>query len=313
MKKSLFLIITSIFLAPVLFSQSQLSISLSDNLAYIGDRLNVKILLKTSSEIEDVKYSLKPDNFEIISESKVEKKKEKDFTIFEKIITITFFSTGNFNVGPVKADLIKTGTVYEQRESNSVPVTIKTSLTDKDKDIMPPKPPVEIRGNPLYVFKYIFLFISIALIVLIIIRFIKNRGKSEIVYSPPIPPLKEFERKIKRLFGNLPDEKKKVKKFFLSLSGVYKKFISEYYQINAEDMTTYEISKMLERIEMNDTIKEKFHKIFDLSDLSKFAKYLPQRTEYQELKKHIDKILDMLKQREEEEKREETENVPTGK
>lgn len=314
MKTLIKIVYFTLFFTLITFAQTQISISLSNNLGTIGDRIKVKMILKTSNEADSVDFKLGSKNYELVSESKTILNKDKNFTIFEKNIFISFFKTGNFEVGPVSAELKKNGKTIEIRESNSVPITIKSILTEKDKDILPPKAPMQISGNPLFLLKYIFFIFLMTLIVFFIYRSFKKRKIKTPDNFIQIHPIDEFENKIKILWKNEPKDKKSTKKFFLRLSGIYKYFLTRYYNFNAEDMTSFEINDSLKRREKESLVIKNFLNIFLISDLVKFAKYIPSIDKMKVLKDNIDEVIMTVKKRREEEERSlEEKNVSPSK
>ncbi len=314
MKKLAGIVLPLFIFTLIIFPQTQISLSTPDPTGSIGDRIKVKIIIKTSGEIDDIKFKFSPGKFELISETKTVKNIDKNFSIFEKNFFISFFKTGVFKVGPVIAVLRKNGHKVETRESNSVSIKIISSLTGKEKDILPPKDPIEINGNPFFILKYLFFLMIILFTGLLIFRKLKRKKRFIPENYIQIPPLDEFENRIKTLFADTPKDKKKYKRFFIKFSLIYKRFLTLYYNFNAEEMTSFEINKAMKTEENDRKIRSKFEKIFYTSDLVKFAKHIPSESEMTNVKDDIDFIIETLKEREKLEKiREEVGNVSNSK
>jgi len=279
-------------------SETQVSISVSDNLATIGDRIRLKIIVKTTSEADNITEKTFQKDFEILEQTPFQKRKQQDYMVFEKEIEIAFFKTGDFNVGPFDIHLKKKNKVIETRETNSIPVTIKTVLKEEDKDIKPLKDLIEIKGNPFYILKYVIIAVVLIIAVILLILWIKKRKKkASMVEKPLLSPLEEFELRIKELFDKKLFEKGKIKVFFLEMTQVLKRFLHRTYQFNAEDFTTYETLYDLKKHEGEVIIVNNMEFLFNTSDLVKFAKFVPGSDVLGEVLKKIEGTIQVYKQR----------------
>ncbi len=282
----------------VVHAETQVSISVSDNLAYIGDRIKLKVLVKTTEDIDQI--TVKPDSkeFEILAQGETTKRKQQDYTVFEKDVQVTFFKTGNFNVGPFTVELLKAKKPLEIKTTNAVPVTIKTTLTDADKDIKPIKGPVEIKGNPFYILKYVFFALGIIILTLILLWWWRKRKAARPMPTESLlTPLEELETRIKDLGTKGYMEKGKPKHHFLELTRILKHFLLRTYRFNAEDYTTYETMFMLMQKETAATIVDNMRFLFNTADLVKFAMFIPDAVVLAELDGKIADMVVTYKQR----------------
>ncbi len=281
-----------------LVSETQVSISISDNLATIGDRIRLKIIVKTTSEVDKITEKTTQKDFEVLKQAPFQKRKQQHYIVFEKEIEIAFFKTGDFNVGPFNIDLKKKSKVIETRETNSIPITIKSVLKKEDKDIKPLKDLIKIKGNPFYILKYVIIAVVLIIAVILIILWIKRRKKkASLVEKPLLSPLEEFELGIKELFNRKLFEKGKIKLFFLDLTQILKRFLHRTYQFNAEDFTTYETLYDLKKREGEVLILNNMEFLFNTSDLVKFAKFIPGADVLGEVVKKIEGTIQVYKQR----------------
>jgi hypothetical protein len=218
--------------------------------------------------------------------------------VFEKEIEIAFFKTGDFNVGPFDIDLERNDEVIETRETNSVPVTIKSVLKEEDKDIKPLKDLIEIKGDPFYILKYVIIVVVLIIAVVLIILWIKKRKKkAQVVEKPLLSPLEELELRIKELSEKKLFEKGKIKLFFLELTQILKHFLHRTYHFNAEDFTTYETLYDLKGREKEVLIVNNMEFLFNTADLVKFAKFIPDAEVLGEVLKKIEETIAIYKQR----------------
>ena len=278
-------------------AETQVSISVSDNLATIGDRIHLKIIVKTNADVDKITLKAKEKDFDVLDQGPTQKHTQEDYTVFEKDIQVAFFKVGEFNVGPFEIDLKKDEKVIETRETNSVPVTIKTVLNDEDKDIKPLKSLIEIKGDPFYILKYVLIGVAIIIAVVVFIFWLKRRRRVSVKEVPLLSPVEELEALIKELFGKELFEKGKMKQFFTELTQVLKNFLHRTYGINAEDFTTYETLYELKKVEKEAPPINSMEFLFNTSDLVKFAKFEPDTRVMAEISGKIEDTVSIYKVR----------------
>ena len=281
-----------------IFSETQVSIVSSSNLATIGDKIFLTVIVKTTSGAQEVRIISEKKDFELISQESKEPRKQENFVVLEINLTISFFKTGDYDIGPFNVDLLKGDKTIETKTTNSIPITIKSVLEESDKDIKPIKELMEIKGNPFYVLKYVFviLFFVLAFILLI---FWNKRRKSRIgaPLKPALSPVDEFDLKLKELKGLNLFEKGMIKEFFTRLSIIIKQFLFRKYKFNAEDFTSYETMYNLKRRENEVLILNNMEFLFNISDLVKFAKFIPDSSISCEVIEKIDDVILSYKKR----------------
>jgi len=279
--------------------ETQVSISVSNNLAYVGDVINLKIIVKTThSNVQEIKVKTEKKDFDILEQHPTQKRQQPGFHIFEKNISVAFFKVGDFEVGPFSIDLIKGEKAVATKKTNSVPVKIKSVLKKDDKDIKPLKNLIDIKGDPWYLLKYVILGLVILGIILFLIFYIRKRRKA-IPPSPKplIPPLEELELSLKGLADKKLFQKGKVKFHFIELTQIFKRFISRNYHFNAEDFTTEETLYYLKQKEQENLIRDNMRFVFNTADLVKFAKFIPDETVLTEIDEKIKEMITRFKLR----------------
>ena len=274
------------------YAETQVSISASDNLAFIGDRINLKILVKTTADVQKIKLKAGEKKFEVLEEKPHEKRIQKEYTVFEKNMSVAFFETGDFEIGPFTIELIKDGNVIETKKTNSVPVRVKSTLKEEDKDIKPLKGLFALKGNPFYILKYVIGAVIVTLVVVFFILWLKKRRKAaDAAPKIVLTPLQELEAGLKELAAKKLFEKGKMKLYFIELTKIFKHFLLRNYRFNAEDSTTYETMYYLKKCETAGVIQDNMQFLFNTADLVKFAKFIPDSSVLAEVS---DKIQDMI-------------------
>jgi hypothetical protein len=297
MKRTL-IVLLLVLMGLTVRAETQVLISASKTVAFIGDRISLKVMARTDLEIDKIKILSPQQDFEILSRSSLPPQKQNDKTVFEENIDIAFFKTGEFDIGPLTVQLLKGEEVRKAKETNAVPIKIKSVLTDKDKDIKPLKSPIAIKGNPFYVLKYVLLAAAVILLIVFITLFIKARRRKAAAESEPqLSPLEELALKIKELADLKLLEKGKFKEFFLRLTEIIKHFLNRLYRFNAEDLTTLETMLYLEGHERDQSIFEGLAFLLNTADLVKFARYIPDSGVLDDVRQRIDRVIAAYRQR----------------
>ncbi len=293
-------------------AETQVSMSLSDNLAFIGNRIRVNIIVKTTADIDSLKLVTEGAPYEILVDGATQIRKQQDYLVVEKTIEIAFFQVGKFEVGPLKIELLKDKAVTETRQTNSVPVTIKSALQEDDKDIKPLKNPGEIKGNPFYILKYAIAALLIVTLITFLLIWLRRRKRHVPEETEPrLSPLEELQLGLKSLNARELLEKGQEKIYFLEFTEILKRFLHRVYTFNAEDFTTYETMRTMKRFEREQLLLNHFQFLFNTSDLVKFAKFIPDAGVIAEVKGKVDEMTALFQRRIAEAAAKEQEKVQT--
>lgn len=294
--RSLFLLMTA--LAFLLTADTQVSVSVSSTSATVGERINLKFIIRTPEKTDSIRISGSSPEFEILEEPGLIRSTAGEITTLEQNRIIAFFKTGNFQVGPFQVQLIRDGEVTGTADTNVIPVTVRSVLEETDRDIRPLRDLREIRGNPFYVLKYLLLLILLLLAAAGLIRLVKmRRRRTGPPPPPPVPPDEELITRIGSLWRTGLLASGKVKPFFKALTEIYKTFMTRFYGFNAEDLTSYEISNQLSAGETDSGMRERFGRIFLISDLAKFARYTPPEEEVEEIRSLLLEVAETARKR----------------
>jgi hypothetical protein len=290
--KTVILILSLVLTGSGLFPESQVSLSTSDSLATIGDRITLKIIVKTSPEIEKIALKIPDKNFESISKRQFPGRKTSEYSVFEIHEVISFFSIGNHTVGPFTVQMISDNRIVEEKQTNSLDIKITSVLEKSDQDIKDLKNLISMRGNPFYVLKYVFVLLGLALLIILVILYIRKKKRQE--QSKPqriLSPLEELEEAIDKLHKKNWLKKKRFKVFFITLTDIFKNYLHREFGFNAEDLTTEETMWFVERKEPDTGIRKSLEYLFRQSDLVKFAKFQPGSSDLDTVEGEIESII----------------------
>ncbi|MBN2399225.1 MAG: hypothetical protein JXI33_02675 [Candidatus Aminicenantes bacterium] len=298
MKNFRLLPIVMLLMVPRLVSAAQVTLSASTLTATIAEHVELRLIVRSLENIDEMHVSVPAGDYEIIRRQNLPLIKTAEWRTFEQVLTIAFFKTGDFTVGPIAIELLSAKKVREKERSGTVTISIRSVLADNDKDIKPLKKPLPITGSPLHLLKY---FAAIGLLVLLaaILLILKRRGSKKNRPAATILPLPEIELEmsIKELWLKKFPQKGEYKLFFILLGGIIKHFLARTYIFNADDLTTTEIMARLERSEKDQSVVTGMEGIFQQADLVKFAQQIPEATIIDALAEKINRLINTFKKR----------------
>jgi len=289
----------SILCTPLLRSETQVLISASKNLAFVGDVISLKIVVKTDRQADGIRAKIAASEFDVVSQADLPLQHHDNESVFEQDVEIAYFRTGDFEIGPFTIEVVSGEEVLETKETNSIPIKIKSVLTEEDKDIVDLKGPIEVKGNPLYVLKYVMGFVALLLLAIFLVVYFKRRKRpAQEKAQPLLSPIGELEARVKELMAMRLPEKGMLKEFFLRLTEIYKRFLNRQYGFNAEDLTTYETLLHLDSNETERAIVDGVGYVLNTADLVKFAKFIPGERVMGDVHAKISTLVDSIRRRE---------------
>lgn len=271
------LFIFQLLILPQLLSAAQVILSASTLTATIAEQIELRLIVRSLENIDEIKVSVPTGDYEIIRRQSQPLIKTAEWRTFEQVITIAFFKTGDFTVGPLDIELLSAKTSKEKEHSGTISIRIRSLLGENDKDIKPLKKLLAIKGNPLHLLKYLAGAALILLlgIVLLILKHKMRKKTLPVSLSLPAPEI-ELETRIRELWQQKLPQKGEYKLFFILLGEIIKHFLARTYSFNADDFTTAEISAQLKSSEKDSDIVACLENIFQQADLVKFAEQIPE-------------------------------------
>jgi hypothetical protein len=285
------------FLLP-LSADTQVSLSASPQSARIGDRIEIHVIVKTAPDVQDIAVNGDLRDFDIIEQKTLPVRNFPDYRIFEKIITIAVFKIGESTVGPFEVVPVKDKKPGEKVKSGTLSIKINSVLEESDKDIKPLKKLMEMRGHPWFLLRYLIIPLILLLMAWIVVLILKERKKILAARAGPLPaPEEELAVSIRELAGRGLLEKGKAKELFIRLTGIFRRFFDRYYGFEADDLTTGETLLQLHRTEKEARVAEEIEHILVISDLVKFARFIPEAKTVDDLFAAIDRLIHVYRAR----------------
>ena len=142
--------------APTLFclllawplSAAQVSLSVSTRTPTIAEPVELRVVVRADASCSGVKISVPAGDYDIIGRSALPARDAAGVRTFEETVTLAFFKTGEFAIGPLDVELLspRGSTGHEQTEP--LTIRVRSLLTENDRDIKPLKDLLALRGDP---------------------------------------------------------------------------------------------------------------------------------------------------------------------
>ncbi len=285
-----------LLMLPRVINAAQVTLSASTLTATIAERVELRLIVRSLEKVDEIKVAVPPGDYEIVRRNNPLLIKTAEWRTFEQVLTIVFFKTGEFSVGPMGIELLSAGTVVEEEQSGTLSIKIRSLLGENDKDIKPLKKLLPIKGNPLHLLKY---FVAAALLLAAILLISKRKRSKKIpgtTAALPDPEI-ELELLVRELWQKKLPLKGEYKLFFILLGEMIKRFLARSYRFNADDLTSTEIIEQLNKSEKDRDVLNRLEAIFHQADLVKFARQVPDASAINVLADQIATLIGKYKKR----------------
>jgi hypothetical protein len=304
MKKSVIIVFFFLwFVALISFSQAKeeslISVESQVDRATItiGDRIlyTLKITTDPKVKLEPLRLGSNLGSFEVKDYKIYDPVKTKDGKVVNKSeYVITTFTTGDYVIPDLAINYTDPNGEKKQTHSEPLFILVKSvGATESDKeDIRGLKPPIDVKGSYLG-----YLLLVPALALLGAGGFLYYRHKAKGLAFPSLPeelqkPAWEvalFELDSLRSSDLL--EKKQVKRYFILLSDIIRKYVERRFEIPALDRTTEEIRGEIKKAKVDQKVSGLTNELLSFCDLVKFAKYVPL---VEEIEKYTNDAYDIV-------------------
>lgn len=262
-------------LLPLALGAAQATLSSSASTVTVGERVELRVVVRADAGVSGIRVLAAPGAYEIVARRPQPAVSTAAGRTFEEIVTIAFFRTGDFTVGPFQVELLPPRPGRGSEATGRLVIHVRSLLGENDKDIQPLKEPLAIRGDPRHLLPYAAALLLLLLAVLAWRLWRRAKKKRAPDAAPPLPPELELEMLLRELRRkNLP-RAGEFRAFFIALSALLKRFIQRAYGFNAEECTTAETMARLRGLEPEAGIVAGLDAAFTQADLVKFARGIP--------------------------------------
>lgn len=194
---------------------------------------------------------------------------------------ITSFDTGTYRIPPFYAEVTEGDSVLRYYSDDAFLEVLRPDITPSDTtdvifDIVPP------RGAPVTfaeILPWLVIAIIAAAVLYLLARFLPRNPLRRFV-RPPVPPEPAHVialRELQALHAEELWQKGEIKEYYSRLSDILRRYIDNRYSISSPELTTDDTVRMLQKASV--TTRDQMvlvKELLSLSDMVKFAKYLPE-------------------------------------
>ncbi len=278
--KKLVVIILFLVLKPLFAQEVSLQVKVDTSKILIGDHVGFELMVKSRPPTEIILPEIKDSlgKFEIIQVGKIDTQRTSSDLVLKRKFRLTIFDSGYYFVPSLTILYLRSGVnQYASIQSDSIPIFVKGIEIDTTKDIKDIKGIIEVPYTFWDYLPYLIIVIGIIFFGYLVFFIIKRRKKKgEVSEELKVPPHELALKELKKLDAEKLWQKGEVKLFHIRLTEIIRKYIERRFAINALEMISSEIIDSLGKIgEIEIGLLQKLQRSFQISDLVKFAKYLP--------------------------------------
>jgi hypothetical protein len=240
----------------------------------IGSRLHLPVFNENLNEkIEIIEYGL-TDSVPSTDDAKS--------TTFSRSMIVTSWEEGLHVIEPIDL-LVITGQDTTIVKTEPLLLEVEPYEIDEESDLKDIKP---IRKAPVTLAEikyYILGAILLAVLIWLLIRYLKKRKKAPVIESiwekPDIPAHVAAINSLEQLKAMKLWQQGKVKEYYVTLNDIERHYIEKRFHVGAMEMTSSEIMEIMKPHIDGKDLRDILHSMLYLSDMVKFAKYAPTPTE----------------------------------
>ena len=252
----------------------------------IGDLVKYSIVVKRNP---DVKVQMPSPGanlglFEIRDYNTIDARKENGQIVEQTDYIISTFETGEFEIPSLIIPYTLAGdiTVHELQTA-SEKIIVESLKPSEEGDIRDIKMPLEIPRNYRQLIFIIVVSVLVIAIGILAFFFFKRRreGKSLIPrrVKPPRPPHEVALEDLEELVASELLANGKVKKYYVTISEIIRRYIEGRFFLVAIEMTTIQLLNNMQQASIESEIIKMAEEFLESCDLVKFAKYIPTSEE----------------------------------
>jgi len=256
----------------------------------IGDLIKYSVIVKHDRDIAVQMPSAGANlgMFEIREYNIADPRRENGQIIEQAEYTISTFETGEFDIPPIGICYTMPGdTTVKELHTESIKIIVESLKPSEEGDIRDIKMPLEIPRNYRQLIFIIVISVLVIVIGILTFLFIKRHreGKSLIPrrVKPQRPPHEVALEDLEKLVASDLLEAGEVKKYYVTISEIIRRYIEGRFFIIALEMTTTQLLDNMRRANIDQEILPMTEEFLDSCDLVKFAKYIPTNEENEQV------------------------------
>ena len=240
---------------------------------FLGDKVKFKITVQSDENILKTEDNITKifTKFSIENLKKNVKEKKAEF-----LFTLQFFQTGDITL-PQAVFTVTTNTGKLTVYSDRLNIKVLTNLKD-NSTFQPVKGPIAVKFY-LTSKEWILLIsvvLAVALLICLLILFLKKRKKYENL-APPVPPFEEFNNCLNKCSALI--EQNRIRDFYFYVSEISRRYIDKKFHLSTLEATLKEIEQMFNQSIISSNIKNELLNLFKKWEFYKFTNNFPEKKE----------------------------------
>lgn len=252
----------------------------------IGDLIQFSIVI-TRDENVNVKMpelGASLGAFEIRDYKDPDEEKVNDKIIQKREYTISTYDIGEYEIPPVKVVYtVGTDSTLHELSTEKITIAVESVKPSEAGDIRGLKDPLEIPRDWWQVIRIALAGLAVLLILILIYVYYRRRkdGKSLIPRKekPKRPPHEIALEELENLIAQNLIGQGEVKRFYIILSEIIRRYIGDRYYIIAIEMTTGQLIEVMNHADIDKDTIDEVENFLLRCDMVKFAKYIPAEDE----------------------------------
>lgn len=281
----------------------------------IGDQFSLQVEVKKNAsqrvEFPHFENGYIVENVEILSESLDTLKREGTEMVLQKNYLLTVFDEGAYSLGTFPVLYLDKNTVDTIPSAdtlfivvNTIPVdTLTQTIADVRKPLDTPFVFAEIRD-------LFWLILASLLLIAALVYFIIRRRRKMPLFSrpkPADPPHVAAIKALEEVYSEKLWQNNKQKQYYTRVTDIIRIYIENRFCIHAMEKTSDEILRSFDEAALlSGSDRRKLSELFAVSDMVKFAKYIPTGEENEMSYNNAYYFVEETKQAEEEQPEKET-------
>jgi len=258
---------------------AQVALTASATTVTIGERVDLRVVARSGADVAAMRVTVPAGDYDVLDRRALPVAAAADGRTFEEIVTVAFFRTGEFAVGPFRVELLPAGAgAAAVEETGRLALRVRSLLGEGDQDIKPLKEPLPLPGDPRRLWPLLALPLLLLLAAVLAAsarkRARQRRGRGA-APPPQAPADAELEERLRRLRHSELLRRGEFRAFFIALAAALKRFLGRTYGFPAEECTTAETLALLGRHEGDPALVAGLETVLAQADLAKFARRSP--------------------------------------
>ncbi|MBC8479234.1 MAG: hypothetical protein H8D46_02120 [FCB group bacterium] len=264
------------------FGQIRLETSVTPDSVTVGDRVQLKI----QAVLPEGQVANFPN---LESESEAMTVIGKELAGNSAVYLLTFWEVGAAVIPEIEIQIFDNGKLITSLSTKPFNITIYSVLDESATDIRDIKgmQDVKLDRGWLYYLYISLILLSAAAAYLFWRRRSREIRKAEKWVAPPDPPHVHAVKQLEALTRPYPITVETAELYYLELSRIFREFIEHDFYVKALEMTTSEFNDYLGSLNLEGDLLQRTHHLISMSDLSKFARHVPDETQFDNDKKEV--------------------------